>query len=93
VASLVILADGSPDWRPSHYGFEIFGFRHDVSFPIVKLLDFAGQIETLLADDNPFALIVAAHLLTQATRRDKNARYRAKLKLIRILYERGWDRQ
>jgi hypothetical protein len=93
VASLVILADGHMDWRPSHHGFDVFGCRLELTFPIVKLLDFAGRIEALLADDNPFGLIVAAHLLTRATRRDREARYAAKLKLIRILYERGWDRE
>jgi hypothetical protein len=46
-----------------------------------------------LNQDNPFALLTVAHLTTRATREDMTARYAAKLKLIRLLYDRGWDRQ
>jgi hypothetical protein len=93
VASLVILADGEKTWRPSGYGYEVFGSRHEVSFLTVKLIDFADEIDALLVHENPFGLITAAHLLTRRTRKDQEARYAAKLKLIRILYSRGWDRQ
>jgi hypothetical protein len=93
VASLVILADGEKTWRPSGYGYEVFGIRHELSFLTVKLIDFAEDIDALLRHENPFGLITAAHLLTRRTRKDQEARYAAKLKLIRILYGRGWDRQ
>ena len=62
-------------------------------FPVVKVLDYAKRLDALLADPNPFALVTAAHLLTQRTRRDMPGRYAAKWRLARLLYERDWDRQ
>jgi hypothetical protein len=43
--------------------------------------------------DNAFALITAAHILTQQTRKNQQQRYQAKLSLIRLLYQRQWDKQ
>ena len=93
VASLAVLADDSPDWRPASFGFELFGCRHRLEYPLVKLIDHAPHIEALLADENPFALVTAAHLLTQRTRQDHAERYAAKWRLARLLYERDWGRQ
>ncbi|MCK6436708.1 DUF4351 domain-containing protein [Rivihabitans pingtungensis] len=47
----------------------------------------------LYSNPNPFALVTLAHLLTQATRQDMNARFTAKWKLVQLLYQRGWDKQ
>lgn len=43
--------------------------------------------------DNPFAVVVMAHLETQATRRKPLQRYDAKLRLAKLLYKRGYNRQ
>jgi hypothetical protein len=93
VASLAVLADDSPSWRPSGFGFELFGCRHQLDFPLVKLLDHEPNLEALLEDPNPFALVTAAHLLTRRTRGDAEQRFTAKWRLARLLYERGWERQ
>ncbi len=93
VASLVVLADDSPGWKPSQFGYDIFGCRVGIEFPVVKLLDWQDQIETLLTNPNPFALVTAAHLMTQATRHDSPSRYAAKRKLVRLLYERDWEKE
>ena len=60
---------------------------------MVKLLDWQEQIDALLVNPNPFALVTAAHLLTQATRQDDPSRYAAKRKLVRLLYGRGWKKE
>jgi hypothetical protein len=93
VATLAVLADERPGWKPQCYGYELFGCRHYLEFPTVKLLDYALRLEILLNDSNPFALVTAAHLLTQQTRHDPQARYAAKWRLARLLYERDWDKQ
>lgn len=93
VASLVVLADESPGWRPYSFSFDALGCRHSLDFPTVKLLDYAGREDDLVKDENPFALVTLAHLLTRVTRDDMAARYAAKWKLVRLLYERDWDRQ
>ena len=48
---------------------------------------------SLLASDNAFGLITAAHILTRQTRKEHQERYEAKLRLIKILYKRHWDKQ
>ena len=93
VASFAVLADESPDWRPSGYVHELLGCRLDLAFPAAKLLDFRPQLEQLLEHANPFAWVTAAHLLTQETRGDAARRYAAKGRLVRLLYRRGWERQ
>ncbi|KAI5912369.1 DUF4351 domain-containing protein [Azoarcus sp. PA01] len=93
VASLAVLADDDLNWRPAHYGFELFGCRHALDFPVAKLTDFDSRTEALLADPNPFALVTAAHLYTGRTRHDPENRLQAKGGLVRLLYERDWDQQ
>ena len=88
--SLAVLGDDNPHWRPGRFGYARWGFRTEVRFPVVKLLDYAEQWETLEESRNPFAVVVLAHLITRQTRRDPRARYASKIKLIKGLYERGW---
>jgi len=93
VASFAILADRERTWRPNTYGFEFAGSKLLLEFPMVKLIDYEPKVDELLALDNAFGLITAAHLLTQQTRQNNNERYDAKLRLIRLLYERQWERK
>ncbi|PXX78005.1 DUF4351 domain-containing protein [Rivihabitans pingtungensis] len=93
VASLAVLADTTANWRPNHFGFAVLGCEHELRFPAVKLLDYATHQDQLYTNPNPFALVTLAHLLTQTTRQDMNARFAAKWKLVQLLYQRGWDKQ
>ena len=93
IASLALLADESPDWRPGEYTHEVLGCRHRFEFPMVKLLDFSMEEEALLAHPNPFAWVTAAHRMTRATRGDAERRYQAKRALVRVLYRKGWERR
>src|SRR4051812_4704585 len=43
--------------------------------------------------DNPFAVLVMAHLKTQATARQPESRLEWKLRLVKGLYERGFSRE
>ncbi len=91
VASMAVLADEHSNWRPDCFGFEVLGCKHNLMFPIAKLSDY--QVDELLKLDNAFALITAAHVLTQQTRKQHQKRFEAKLRLVRILYQRCWDKQ
>ena len=92
VASLAVLADANPNWRPNGFGFELFGCSHQLDFPLVKLTDFMSREEALAADINPFALVTAAHLYTQRTRNAPVQRFEAKRRLVRALYQRDNER-
>ena len=93
VASLAVLADEHKHWKPTSYGYNVLGCRHTLEFPVAKLTDYDEKLDELLASENAFGLITAAHILTQQTRREDEERYKAKLSLLRILYERKWDKQ
>jgi len=88
LVSLVVLADDRPQWRPDHYGRELWGCKLELCFPVVKPLDFQERLAEPEADPNPFALATAAHLLAQATRQNPQQRLAHKLALTRRLYQR-----
>ena len=93
VASLAVLADRSRRWRPSSFSYALLGCEMRLTYPIVKLQDYASRVDELLAHPNPFALITAAHLLTQQTRHNAHHRRIAKWRLTKLLYARQWDKQ
>ena len=92
VASLAVLADNDPTWRPDRFAFELFGCRHSLHYPVAKLTDLTADLDALLANPNPFALVAAAHHLTRHTRHRPARRFDAKRRLVRLLYERDWSR-
>jgi hypothetical protein len=63
-----------------------------LKFPIAKLLDYENQWQTLEESNNPFAVIIMAHLKTKATTGKPNERKQWKWTLIRRLFERGYSR-
>src|SRR5699024_7910985 len=84
VASLAMLADSQPNWRPGPYRQSLLGCHWMLEYPSVKLLDYRRQENTLAEGDNPFGLVTLAHLYTQRTRNDHSGRFDAKLRLIRL---------
>jgi predicted transposase/invertase (TIGR01784 family) len=89
VASLVILGDTDKDWRPSFYETGLFGCQLQFTFPIVKLVEYKKRVAELESSDNPFSVVVLAHLAAQATK-DKRSQQRHR---HTMLYERGDGRQ
>ncbi len=91
VASLAVLADDDPAWRPSEYHNSLFGCEAGIHFPVAKLLDFTAQEAILEASINPFAAVVLAHWKARETAADPTGRHAWKFRLVRGLYERGFD--
>jgi hypothetical protein len=91
VASLAVLADDDPNWRPTEYRSSVFGCESGIRFPTVKLLDFAPHEAILEASDNPFAKVVLAHLKARQTHDDPVGRSAWKIRLVRGLFERGFS--
>ncbi len=92
VLSLAVFADEHPNWRPSVYSNKILGCNTAFRFPAVKLLDFRKKADELEKSDNPFAVVVAAHLKTMETKKDYPVRWRWKLTMTKALYRRGFSR-
>ena len=93
VVSLAILADEDPNWRPSSYSRTRLGCSIALEFPTVKLLDYKANGSQLEQSQNPFAVVVMAHLQTKATHQQPAHRLHWKLNLVKGLYERGWARE
>lgn len=93
IVSLAILSDDRPDWRPDSFGYDLWGCKIQLDFPAVKLLDYKEKETELERDDNPFAVVVLAHLQAQATTPASAQRRDAKFRLVRRLYERGYNRR
>ncbi|MEM7584777.1 MAG: hypothetical protein AAF560_15405 [Acidobacteriota bacterium] len=93
VVSLAILADEEPDWRPESYEHALHGTQLDFGYRTVKISEYNERWTELERDPNPFALVVMAHLKTKATRGNATERLIWKVKLVRDLYERGYDRE
>jgi hypothetical protein len=93
VVNLAVLADERTSWRPTQYGYDSWGCQISFEFPMVKLLDYKSQLAVLEQSSNPFAVVVAAHLQAQATRQNLEDRLKWKLRFVKGLYDRGYDRE
>ena len=93
VASLAILADDDPSWRPHRFHYELWGTNVELRFPSVKILDYNDRWDWLEKSTNPFATVVMAHLKTMETAKDPSGRYRWKIDLIRRLYEKSYQKR
>ncbi|MGD1865009.1 MAG: DUF4351 domain-containing protein [Phormidesmis sp.] len=99
VASFAVLGDTDRYWRPQSFQLAALGSRHDFSFQIAKLVDYrqpgAQWSELLETSNNPFAIVVRAHLAAQATKgkASQQRRQQRKYNLTVVLYERGYSKQ
>jgi hypothetical protein len=94
VVSLAVLADNDPNWRPHGFRYGDFGSLTSLEFPVVKIFDYGNDWSKLEQCNNPFAVVVMAHLKAMETGKDRNfqERYRWKLDLILRLYRAGFSR-
>lgn len=89
--STAVLLDDSRSWRPERYTHEQYGSKIQLDFRTVKLLDYSE--DELLASPNPFAIVTLAQQLETKSGKSEDARYEAKFKLMRLLFQKGYDRQ
>ncbi|WP_300971336.1 hypothetical protein [Thiocapsa sp.] len=94
VASLAVLADTDPRFRPEHHHDDLWGCSVDFRFPMVKLIDWdtPERWSALEVSENPFALVVMAQIRAKATK-DPETRKAWKFRLIRLMYDRGYARK
>jgi hypothetical protein len=93
VASLAVLTDDHPGWRPDSFSYSQWGVRAGLDFRSIKVLDWGEHWADLEQDPSPFAIVVMAHLKTLETRRAPADRKAWKWSLTRMLYERGYGRE
>ena len=93
VASLAVLTDRSPSYRPNQYVRERYGTRVTFEFPLVKIIDYIPEEVEKKVKENVFALGVLAYLRTLETEGAYEDRYRWKREFLIRLYELGMKRE
>jgi hypothetical protein len=93
VITLAVLGDEDPQWQPDQFGYSTAGFETQMRFPVNKLLEYEAQWPMLEQSDNPFAVIVMAHLKALATMGQPETRLEWKLWLARALYDRNYGEE
>jgi len=96
IVSLVVLGQKG-DWDlETSFGWRVWGGRYEVGFPVVKLWEYNepkrwAELEAL-AETNPFAVLVMAHLKSTETKNQASRRYTWKLDLFRRLLASNYER-
>jgi hypothetical protein len=90
-ASLAILCDSNTDWRPNEWCLPSPTGGIDFRFKAAKLMDYEEQWEYLESSQNPFAVVVMAHLKAEELKRKAKERKNWKSLLVRGLYEKGYN--
>ena len=93
VISLALLTDTDKNYRPGEYRREFGNFRLSFKFPVAKLLDYQGNEEKLLKDENVFSLLILAFLGAVKKGETIDEKILFKVSLIKELYRRGYDRE
>ncbi len=91
VASLALLTDAQPDWRPNRFERVTLGCKIILEFPVAKLNDFATP--EIIDSPNPFSLIIRAHIRARASKRDPHKRYDLRMALMEEVAERVKDNE
>lgn len=45
IASLAVLANEHPNWRPQQFTYSVLGCETSIHFPIAKLIDYQDQLD------------------------------------------------
>ena len=93
VASLAILADAHPRWKPDVFRQALWGCESQLRFPVCKLLDLAKTERQLLRTANPFAIVVLAQIKALQTQGALRQRRLWKTTLVRLGYERNYTKR
>lgn len=93
ILTLAILTDNNQNWHPHNYHRDVFGYSVlSFYFKTHKLLEYQNKKSDLEISANPFAVVVLVHLVFLETKKDPKARFLMKLRLTRLLYDRGCGR-
>jgi hypothetical protein len=91
VATFVVLTDDDENWRPAEYRSGLLGTEVRFGYSTAKLLDYRERLTELEQSDNPFAVVIQAHLAALETRGAALDRLEQKLELTKQLYNRGFS--
>jgi predicted transposase/invertase (TIGR01784 family) len=90
VTSIAVLADDFPSWNPQPFQYGMWGSVTGCNYIKTKLLDYKTNWSYLESRNNPFAIVVMAHLKALDTNKDNSLRKQWKFELTKLLYEKGY---
>lgn len=93
VCCLAIYGDDRSQWKPDCFAEELWGCQSILRFRTAKLLEFAHLLDFPSLDDNPFAVLVAAHLAAQREDQDSSQRRIYKFRFVRELLDSRCERE
>lgn len=98
VVSLAVITGNPGRKKLGKHEVKRWGGRLLFEFNVVRIADWHRREEGLLVSENPFALVVLAQLKILELRRtrkqkDDLSKYAAKRELIRLAYQRGYERK
>ena len=93
VATLVVLGDKYPNWKPDVFGYNLFGNKMLFQFSTVKLLDYKSRWDLLEKSTNLFAIVVMAHLKTLETYGKAADRAQWKFEICRLMLKKGFSKE
>ena len=91
VTSIAVLADDSPSWAPAPFQYGMWGSVMGLNFLKTKLLDYKTKWDYLENAENPFAIVVMAHLKALETQKNHSLRKQWKTELTKLLYDKGYS--
>jgi len=92
IASMALLLDDDPSWRPCSYSESLWDSEITMRFPIIKLIDYNEQIQGLEQSTNPFAIIILAQL-TALKKQEIELKLTQKLQITRKLYTLNFSKK
>ena len=92
IASMALLLDDDPSWRPCSYSEGLWDSEITMHFPIIKLIDYNEQIQGLEQSTNPFAIILLAQL-TALKKQEVKLKLAQKLQITRKLYTLNFSKK
>jgi hypothetical protein len=90
VTSIAIFADDLVSWNPKPFRYGMWGTSMSLDYKGIKLLDYKENWSYLETVDNPFAIVVMAHLKALETKKNSALRKQWKTELTKLLYEKGY---
>ncbi|RKX78005.1 MAG: transposase, partial [Spirochaetes bacterium] len=93
VISAVIFTDTDAGYRPDRYLVNRWGFKHEMEFILVKLIDYRGRTDELEESSNPFALVVKAFLRYIEEKGELKKLYEAKRQLLNALFAENYSKR
>ncbi|NOQ34716.1 MAG: hypothetical protein GQ569_02345 [Methylococcaceae bacterium] len=92
IASFAVITNQVNCKNIGSYEKEFWGTKNIFEFPVINLQDWRDNFAELEASPNPFSVVILAQLIAHNVD-DEDLRFDSKFRLIKLLYQRGYQKQ